>query len=169
MLTPAFLFGAIVQMGLATWLISTGRVAFVLANATWIDVAVSPVAGAVLAIALGARPRTMTMPPLAVLVNVCAIGAAEEIIWRGAALAWLAHASNIVTAVIFTTVGFAVAHSMAQGWRGARVHLLTGATFGLVFIATQSVLLSIVAHIAYNLAVLATSNAGDLESASWTS
>ena len=110
-------------------------------------------AGAFLS-SLLARGRRHTVPvTLAVLLVV--VGASEEVLWRGFALVRLAAASGVVPALVLTTAGFAAAHYPALRARGVRIHLLTGAVFATVFVATGSLAGCAAAHALYNLLVVA--------------
>jgi ABC-2 type transport system ATP-binding protein len=110
-------------------------------------------AGALLS-SLLARGRVRGVPPaLAVLLVV--VGTSEEVLWRGFALVRLAAAAGVMPALVLTTLGFAATHYPAMRARGVRVHLLTGATFGAVFVATGSLVACATAHALYNLLVVA--------------
>lgn len=82
-----------------------------------------------------------------------AISIAEEIIWRGWAFDTLAPSRGTLAALIATTAGFALVHGVQQGFAGVRFHLVTGLAFGLMLLATGSLLAAIAAHATYNLAV----------------
>jgi ABC-2 type transport system ATP-binding protein len=84
---------------------------------------------------------------------LAASAAAEEVVWRRLLLAFLAVRYGWPAGLALTTVGFAVAHRRRQGRFGVAVHLVTGASFGGVFVATGSVAAAITAHAAYNLLV----------------
>jgi membrane protease YdiL (CAAX protease family) len=81
------------------------------------------------------------------------ISVAEEIIWRGYAFDTLAPLRGPLVAVIATTVGFALAHGVHQGFVGVRFHVLTGLTFALTLLATRSLAAAAAAHATYNVTV----------------
>jgi ABC-2 type transport system ATP-binding protein len=123
-------------------------------------VAIGVAAAAALFAAL-ARPRTPFRPTrwrgpaLAARGSFFAIrSASEEVTWRWFLLGSLAPAIGAAGALAASTAGFALAHVGSQGRRGAVVHLATGGVFGVVFIATGSLLAAIAAHGSYNLLVL---------------
>jgi membrane protease YdiL (CAAX protease family) len=68
----------------------------------------------------------------------------EEIVWRRFILGELLGA-GVVAAVIFSTLGFALAHRSRRG-----LHLATGAVFGALYVSTGALAASVVAHWAYN-------------------
>ena len=84
---------------------------------------------------------------------LAARSASEEVIWRWWFLGGLAPRFGVVTALVASTVCFALTHAGWQGRRGVAVHLLTGSAFGMVFLATGSVVACAAAHVAYNLLV----------------
>ena len=104
--------------------------------------------------ALLARGRVHGVRP-ALAVLVVAVGMSEEVLWRGFTLARLAAAAGVLPALGLTTLGFAATHYPAMRARGVRVHLLTGAAFGAVFVATGSLVACAAAHALYNLLVVA--------------
>jgi ABC-2 type transport system ATP-binding protein len=79
--------------------------------------------------------------------------ASEEVIWRWWLLGSLAPRFGAVSALAASTVCFALAHAGWQGRRGVAVHLVTGAAFGVVFLATGRLAAAVGAHVAYNLLV----------------
>jgi membrane protease YdiL (CAAX protease family) len=81
------------------------------------------------------------------------ISVAEEIIWRGYAFGMLAPLRGPLVAVVATTLGFALAHGVHQGFVGVRFHLLTGLAFALTLLATRSLAAAAAAHATYNLTV----------------
>ena len=84
----------------------------------------------------------------------------EEILWRGFALQVLMSSTGPPVGFLLGTLGFAVAHGFFQGVPGVLAHVLTGATFGTVFLSTGSLTAAIVAHAVYNVLVLATESDG---------
>jgi ABC-2 type transport system ATP-binding protein len=115
-------------------------------------------AGGVLVPLLALTPRIPLRPKrgrarlLLAAGAVLAIGSAcEEIVWRWAVMGTLAQTWGIGWAYLASTAGFALSHGSG---RAIAVHLLTGATFGGVYIATGSLASCIAAHVAYNLLVL---------------
>ncbi|HYW53398.1 MAG TPA: CPBP family intramembrane glutamic endopeptidase [Candidatus Elarobacter sp.] len=85
---------------------------------------------------------------------VTVVAWAEETLWRGVAFGNL-EARGTVLALGLTTVCFAAAHVFGQGWPAFRPHLLTGLTFGALFVLTGSLAAAIAAHATYNLFVVA--------------
>ena len=110
-------------------------------------------AGALLS-SLLARGRLRGVPAALALLLV-AVGASEEVLWRGFALVRLAVAWGIAPALVLTTLGFAATHYPALRARGVRIHLLTGAVFAAVFVATGSLAACAAAHALYNLLIVA--------------
>ncbi|MBA2332611.1 MAG: CPBP family intramembrane metalloprotease [Actinobacteria bacterium] len=80
-----------------------------------------------------------------------ALAAAEEIIWRWLVLGALATATAPVVALAASTIGFAATHR-----HGRKSHLVTGATFGLVYLATGRLVACIAAHATYNIVLAET-------------
>ncbi len=127
-----------------------------------VAVAVAIPAGAVLGIVVfavlahGWRPPARFRSPVVIGTGlaVAATGAGEEAIWRGFALGRLGPSFGIVGALVATSVVFAATHIPALRLRGAAVHLGTGTAFGLLFIATGSLVAAATAHGAYNLLVI---------------
>ena len=78
---------------------------------------------------------------------------AEELFWRWGVLSGLAAVLGIAPAFALATLGFALAHWRQAGLLSVRVHIGTGATFGVLYVATGNVLSPIVAHAGYNLLV----------------
>ena len=115
---------------------------------------------------LARRPPRLRLPPrpristvLARAVFLAARSTGEEVIWRWFVLGGLAGVVGALPALAVSTTGFAIAHRRAQGAHGIAVHLLTGAAFGSVFLATGSLAAAVGAHVAYNLLVLAAAEA----------
>ncbi|HET7573296.1 MAG TPA: ABC transporter ATP-binding protein [Gaiellaceae bacterium] len=96
----------------------------------------------------GGRPGLLPTPVL--LAAAVAVGASEEAIWRAFALARLAPALGAFAALALVSLAFAAQHYPAQGARGVRVHVLTGAVFGVLFLASGSLVAAAVAHALYN-------------------
>ena len=106
-------------------------------------------------------PRIL-LDPLAVgaAILVAAVGMSEEALWRGFALGRLAPSTGVGAAVAISSIGFAATHLPMLRARAAAVHVLTGATFGLLFVTTGSLVACALAHASYNvLAVLARNRA----------
>lgn len=82
------------------------------------------------------------------------VALAEEGIWRGFVLATLEVSRGMIVALLVSTLGFAAAHALHQGWSGVRFHVLTGSAFGLAMLLSGSVLVAAVMHVAYNLSFL---------------
>ena len=85
-----------------------------------------------------------------------AVSIAEEIVWRGYALATLRATTGPIVALLATTIGFSAAHATTQGWSGIRHHLVTGFVIGLAFVLTGSLLAAVTTHLSYNLMFLRT-------------
>jgi ABC-2 type transport system ATP-binding protein len=98
-------------------------------------------------------PRVRAGPVAARLALLLARSTGEEIVWRWLILGSLAPAIGWPAALVVSTVGFALAHAGWQGLRGVAVHLLTGATFGAVFVGTGSLAAAVLAHAGYNVLV----------------
>ena len=103
------------------------------------------------------RPRILLTPvAVAAALLVAAVGMSEEAVWRAFALGRLAPGTGVLAALAMTSAGFAATHLPMLRARGAAVHLLTGATFGVLFVTTGSLVACAIAHGSYNvLAVLA--------------
>ena len=82
-----------------------------------------------------------------------ATSASEEIVWRWLVLGGLAPYLGPLPALAASTLGFAASHARWQGRRGFVVHLLTGTTFGAVFLVTGSIVAAATAHASYNVLV----------------
>jgi membrane protease YdiL (CAAX protease family) len=98
--------------------------------------------------------RYLAMPALplslaAGTVILLAAGA-EEVVWRWFALGGLAPRLGPIGALAVTSIGFGLVHPA-----GRAQHILTGATFGAVYLASGSVVASWCAHATYNLALAA--------------
>ena len=88
------------------------------------------------------------------IAYVAARAAYEEALWRLCLLGLLAAAFGPAPGLSLTTAAFALSHWPRQGPRAA-VHLVTGTTFGGVFLATGSFAAAVAAHAAYNALVAA--------------
>jgi membrane protease YdiL (CAAX protease family) len=77
----------------------------------------------------------------------------EETFWRYLVLSSLTAAVGLPSAVLVTTTSFALAH-IHFGFRRARGHVVTGATFAGVFLVSGHLIAPIAAHLAYNLLVV---------------
>jgi ABC-2 type transport system ATP-binding protein len=100
------------------------------------------------------RAGDTSLPRLAAKCTFLSLrSASEEVVWRWAVLGSLSASAGSATALLLSTLGFALSHAPAQGRRGVVVHLLTGATFGGIYVATGSLLAAIAAHVTYNLLV----------------
>jgi membrane protease YdiL (CAAX protease family) len=92
------------------------------------------------------RPRLPARLPLAcVLIGAAA---AEEIVWRRLVLGELAAHVAPLSALLVSSLLFAFGHVHARA-----THVLTGATFGALYLISGGVLSGCCAHGAYNLAV----------------
>jgi ABC-2 type transport system ATP-binding protein len=104
----------------------------------------------------GTRSRTLLAPlSLAVALVVAAVGTSEEAAWRAFALGRLLPVAGAWPAVAITSAGFAATHVPALRARGAAFHLVTGASFGALFVATGSLVACALAHATYNLLAVA--------------
>jgi membrane protease YdiL (CAAX protease family) len=83
-----------------------------------------------------------------------AVAWAEETLWRGAIFGLL-EPRGVALALGLTTVCFAAAHVFGQGWPAFVPHLLTGLTFGALYLVTGSLAAAILAHAVYNIFVVA--------------
>ena len=72
--------------------------------------------------------------------------AVEEIFWRWLALGLVAAAAGWPLALAGSSIAFAVVHRV-----GKASQLATGATFGVVYLATGRLLAAVAAHATYNL------------------
>ncbi len=78
---------------------------------------------------------------------------AEEIVWRGGPLSVRATVP-FFAAVMVSTIGFAAFHILPHGLRGFRFHIGTGIFFSVLAYATGGILAPVIAHLAYNAAML---------------
>jgi len=104
--------------------------------------------GAALFAALARRRPRLLFTPVAGIV--AAVGVSEEAIWRAFALGRIAPVAGAAAAVAVTSAAFAATHVPLLRLRGAAVQLLTGATFGALFVTTGSLLACAAAHATYN-------------------
>jgi membrane protease YdiL (CAAX protease family) len=81
----------------------------------------------------------------------------EEIVWRRVLLGEFLTA-GVIPALAASTVGFALAH------RARLLHLVTGATFGGLYLATGAIAASVAAHWVYNALVSASLDPGTARS-----
>ena len=131
-------------------------------RAPWpVSLSLSLLTAVALFVALAGRPPRVRLPRRARIPAVvakasflAARSAGEEVIWRWFVLGGLAPVVGALPALAASTAGFAIAHHRSQGTRGVLVHVLTGAAFGCVFLATGSLVAAVTAHVAYNLLVL---------------
>ena len=117
------------------------------------SVPIGVLAGVALFAALArARPRVLITPlALGTAFVVACAGMSEEAVWRAFALGRISPTVGAGAAVALTTVAFAAAHVPMLRVRGAAVQVVTGATFGTLFVATGSLVVCAVAHATYNL------------------
>ena len=103
------------------------------------------------------RPRRIDRARRRRLAAKCAYlsltAATEEVLWRWFLLGTLAPATGPAAALALSSLAFACAHARWQGARALAVHLVTGATFGGLFVVTGSLLAAISAHAAYSVLV----------------
>lgn len=78
----------------------------------------------------------------------------EEVLWRWLALGGLRPLAGTVLAYGLSTIGFALSHASGTGAKGVLVHLLTGGTFGGLYLATGSLAAVAVAHASYNVMIV---------------
>ncbi|HKI92849.1 MAG TPA: ATP-binding cassette domain-containing protein [Gaiellaceae bacterium] len=118
-----------------------------------------PIGGAaavlLFAVLAGRARRALDLFSPAVLGAAVAVGASEEVIWRGFALTRLAPGLGLGAALAVSAGGFAATHFPAQRARGVVVHLGTGLVFGTLFVLTGSLLAVAGSHALYNVLVLA--------------
>jgi membrane protease YdiL (CAAX protease family) len=114
--------------------------------------------GAVLFAAVVHRPpwrvpeRSLpTIVTIHFFLGLCAVN--EEVLWRRLVLGEALRA-GVVAAVAISAVGFALAHRSRR-----RLHLVTGAAFGVAYVVTGSLLAPVVAHWTYNSLVAVSSPA----------
>jgi membrane protease YdiL (CAAX protease family) len=153
---------SLVQVAIATALVALGavRVAYDVER-DLIGILPGVVAGVLLFYVLAYDGAAKPVPAkssavLRLAALLAAVSIAEEIIWRGYALATLRTSTGPLVALIATTLGFAAAHATTQGWSGIRNHLVTGFVIGLVFVLTRSLLAAVMTHLSYNLMFLRT-------------
>jgi ABC-2 type transport system ATP-binding protein len=103
--------------------------------------------------AVGALPRRRLAARSVVLT---AKSTQEEALWRALFLGLLAVPLGPLVALLVSTLVFTASHVGRQG-KAAGAHLLTGTTFGAVYIATGRLIGSIAAHATYNVLVGAAS------------
>jgi membrane protease YdiL (CAAX protease family) len=107
--------------------------------------------------AVAIRALVLTAPALL----AAAVG--EEAIWRYLLLGVLRGLAGTSGALAASTAAFAFAHGLG-GVRAVRIHVVTGACFGTVYIASGRLVAAVAAHLAYNLLVVA-ARAGPLDAA----
>jgi membrane protease YdiL (CAAX protease family) len=90
----------------------------------------------------GPRLRTTVAVAKQLVLGLCATN--EEIVWRRIALGELLPAGALV-ALGSSSVGFALVHRKSR-----LLHVGTGCTFGVVYLATGGLGASVAAHWAYN-------------------
>lgn len=113
-------------------------------------------AGLFLFAVLAGRPRRRSTASSPTILGLAlAVGASEEVIWRGFALSRLVPAVGLAAALALSTAGFAATHYPAQRARGVVVHLGTGLVFGTLFVATGNLLAVAASHALYNVLALA--------------
>ncbi|MGI8420821.1 MAG: CPBP family intramembrane glutamic endopeptidase [Gaiellaceae bacterium] len=99
-------------------------------------------------------PRVTDGPLLgaaALLFAGCAAG--EEVVWRWFVFGGLSPRIGWPAALLVSTLGFAATHVRARTLRPVRVHILTGATFGSIYVLTGRLVAAIVCHAAYNVLI----------------
>jgi len=148
---------SLVQAGIAFSLVGSGAVSLQCDAARDLSgVGLGTAAGIILFYLLAydgaARPLRAERSAIVKLTALLAVvSVAEEIVWRGYALATLRATTGPLTALAATSLGFAAAHATTQGWTGIRTHLVTGAVIGLAFILTRSLAAAVATHLSYNL------------------
>lgn len=108
-------------------------------------------AGALLIALAGLR---LPVSPATAVVLVLVAGV-EEILWRGFALGEASRYVGTAPALVATSIAFGATHRSA--WRQ---HVVTGAVFGAVFVATGSLLAAWCCHATYNLGLVAAARRG---------
>lgn len=108
--------------------------------------------------AVAPRIRNLARARLAVakVIVVCVRSASEEVIWRLLVLGALEQAAGWPAALWVSTVGFAISH-LPRGREAVAVHGVTGACFGVLYLATGRIAAPIAAHCLYNVLLLARS------------
>jgi membrane protease YdiL (CAAX protease family) len=81
------------------------------------------------------------------LATAITAGLAEEILYRGFLIPFLHPTLPLAGAVVVAAVIFGLGH-LYQGWRGVAGTSLMGALFGVIFLATQSLFLVVILHMA---------------------
>jgi ABC-2 type transport system ATP-binding protein len=114
-------------------------------GAVWAPLLGLPVAAGLFAGALRRRPARVPSPPVSIALTIGA--ALEELFWRGLVLGALTLAAGAAGALALSSALFASVH------RRRRLHLVTGAAFGGLYLATGRLLAPVVAHAAYNVLV----------------
>jgi membrane protease YdiL (CAAX protease family) len=118
--------------------------------------AIGPLAGAAVFLILTGGRIPLGRPIVlgrAVVVRWLALGVGaslEEAVWRGLVLGGLVAAIGPLGALALSSAGFAVWHR-SLGWR-CGIHLVTGAGFGIAFLA-GGLAAAILAHSVYNVLV----------------
>ena len=87
-------------------------------------------------------------------VYVSTTSATEEVLWRWLLLGGLADAIGLTAALGLTTLSFAFAHELRVRSLPFAIHLVTGASFGGIYVVTGSLTAAILAHATYNLLIL---------------
>lgn len=103
-------------------------------------------------------PRVTDGPLLgaaALLFAACATGE-EVVVWRWFVLGGLSPRIGWPAALLVSTLGFAVTHVRARSLRPVWVHMLTGATFGSIYVLTGRLVAAIACHAAYNVLIALT-------------
>lgn len=114
-------------------------------GAAWAPLLGLPVAAVLFAGALRRRPSRFPSPVASAALTIGAV--LEELFWRGLVLGALALAAGAAGALALSSALFAGVH------RRRRLHLVTGAAFGGLYLATGRLLAPVVAHAAYNVLV----------------
>jgi membrane protease YdiL (CAAX protease family) len=84
----------------------------------------------------------------------------EEAVWRYAVFGLLRAPVGPLAALALSSTLFALAHVRRElGFGALRSHLPTGLTFGSAYLLTGRLTAAIVAHVAYNLLVVASATA----------
>ena len=105
--------------------------------------------------AVALLPRTTAERRAFVWVALTA-GICEEIVYRGFGLAyvhWAFPSTSSTVAVVATSLAFGIAHAY-QGWLGIGATTLVGLLFGIIVVATGTLLIAIVLHILIDLRIL---------------
>ncbi len=89
--------------------------------------------------------------PQIIVLSVLA-GLSEELLFRGALQSWLTESIGIYTAIVISSLVFALLHAMS--WYYFAFAFLMSVFLGLTFFITQSMVLVVVVHAVYDIIAL---------------